>query len=413
MEAINYWFSLKSHVYVEFKNCVMLLYNTQTGDTIEEYSKDAISLVMQMREPDNLGVILYDEELQTNSEIHTFVQNVVERQMGDLWKCMEGYQKPVRLYPFLNLQKDVDRLKKGEENNLILGKDIINYLFEMNIYLNDFCNHKTCEYCKEYCKQIHCCTSNQTGTELSVNCFEKIFHQIKYSPIGKINLLGGNIFKYKNFIKIYDILESMKEIIHCYIHYKIYEKDKYINTFPLELIVSFPVDEISLKRVWSQIDRKNTSVQFIIENKVHYYEVKEWIRQFNLEKFDIHPFFSGKNLDFFKDNIFVGKEEILSNTLQIWEIFRNQKLNSNFFGALYVLPDGTVKADMNTEALGNLKETTILDVIYKELIENTAWRKVRDMYPCSDCIYQYICPAPSNYEISIGKPNLCHINNDE
>lgn len=26
-----------------------------------------------------------------------------------------------------------------------------------------------------------------------------------------------------------------------------------------------------------------------------------------------------------------------------------------------------------------------------------------------DCIYQWLCPSPSNYELVIGQPNLCHI----
>jgi hypothetical protein len=35
MELKNYWFALKSYVYVEFKKDRILLYNTHTGDYIE------------------------------------------------------------------------------------------------------------------------------------------------------------------------------------------------------------------------------------------------------------------------------------------------------------------------------------------------------------------------------------------
>jgi len=45
----------------------------------------------------------------------------------------------------------------------------------------------------------------------------------------------------------------------------------------------------------------------------------------------------------------------------------------------------------------------------KEMLDNTAWRKIRNDYPCCDCIYQWLCPSPSNYELAIGKPNLCHV----
>ena len=93
------------------------------------------------------------------------------------------------------------------------------------------------------------------------------------------------------------------------------------------------------------------------------------------------------------------------------EIFKNQKLNSNFFGGLYVLPDGVVKADMNAPAIGNIQRDNILGIMQNELISNTAWRLVRDSHPCDKCIYQFICPPLSNYEEEIGQINLCHIKN--
>lgn len=40
---------------------------------------------------------------------------------------------------------------------------------------------------------------------------------------------------------------------------------------------------------------------------------------------------------------------------------------------------------------------------------NTAWRRIREEEPCNLCLYQYLCPSPSNYEAVIGKTNLCHV----
>ena len=408
MKTKNYWFSLKSHVYVEFKKDKMLLYNTQNGNSMKVIAKEAIALVTQMRESENLGVIFLDKKQQMISEIRSFVQNVIELQMGDLWDIKENSQKPVRLFPILNLQRDVDRLKEGNGNELLLGKDIIHYLLEVNIYLNDICD-KSCSQCDKYYKQIHCCTCSNTRHELPAKYVNSVIEQIKYSQIGKINLLGGNIFKYKDIIKIHDSLNLLKNLVHCYIHYSNFEKAEFINSFYLELIVNFPIDEASFKNVWSQINKENTTIHFIIESDRQYLETEKLIHQFGIEKYDIHPFFSGKNLNFFNKNIFIDEEDILSKTLQMREVFRNQKLNSNFFGILFILPDGTVKANTDTENIGNIKDTNVLDLIYEEMLKNTAWRKVRDAQPCCDCVYQNICPSPSNYEIAIGRPNLCHV----
>ena len=103
------------------------------------------------------------------------------------------------------------------------------------------------------------------------------------------------------------------------------------------------------------------------------------------------------------------EEDILERPISMREIFRNQKMNANFFGSLYVLPDGTVKASLNEKVVGNLRNDSVLDIIYNEMMENTAWRKVRSGRPCNACVYQYLCPPPSNYERMMGKSNLCHV----
>jgi pseudo-rSAM protein len=84
-------------------------------------------------------------------------------------------------------------------------------------------------------------------------------------------------------------------------------------------------------------------------------------------------------------------------------------MNTNFFGALYIYPDGTVKANPNTASIGKLIDTDILQIAETELIKNSAWRKIRDQEPCCQCLYQFLCPSPSNYEFAIGRPNLCHV----
>ena len=52
---------------------------------------------------------------------------------------------------------------------------------------------------------------------------------------------------------------------------------------------------------------------------------------------------------------------------------------------------------------------TVYSLIHKELTKGHSWFQIRDQAPCTDCVYQWLCPAPSNYETVIGKPNLCHV----
>ena len=112
METKDCWFALKSSIYVEFKEENILLYDTQSGLHIETENKDAISLITQLYEPKNLGVILLSKEMRSNPNIWDFVKDILEKQMGDLMDAEKYPNKPIRLIPILNLQKDVDRRKK-------------------------------------------------------------------------------------------------------------------------------------------------------------------------------------------------------------------------------------------------------------------------------------------------------------
>jgi pseudo-rSAM protein len=67
-----------------------------------------------------------------------------------------------------------------------------------------------------------------------------------------------------------------------------------------------------------------------------------------------------------------------------------------------------VYADVNQTPLGTIDDT-VYSIVYKEFTDGKSWFKVRNLTPCKDCIFQWLCPSPSNYEIAIGRPNLCHV----
>ena len=85
------------------------------------------------------------------------------------------------------------------------------------------------------------------------------------------------------------------------------------------------------------------------------------------------------------------------------------EINKNDFGRLTVLPDDKIYANVNHAEIGVMGKDTIASVLYKEMTEGHSWLRIRDQKPCCDCIYQWLCPSPSNYELAIGKPNLCHV----
>jgi pseudo-rSAM protein len=176
-----------------------------------------------------------------------------------------------------------------------------------------------------------------------------------------------------------------------------------------DILVTFPLDKKNIEAIINLENNKKNKFHFLIENEVQYMEASKIIENFKLDNVNIVPIYTKYNNDFFESNIYLEKEDIFSVVINMRKIFCNQKLNANNFGILNILPNGIVKANANSKELGNIYEQSILDLLYKEIINNTAWRKIRNKGSCYECLYKFLCPPPSNYEQVIGKPNLCHV----
>lgn len=412
MKKNNYWFSLKSHIYVEFMDENILIYDTQIGTQINSNDKNLISLVHELYEPKELGVIEISKEKIDCLKLQPVINNLINLGMAELQIVNESKLKPICLIPILNLQHDIDKIKDKVKDDVyktsVLNKNTLDYLFEINLNLNNECEIN-CKHCKDNYKQFnHCTVSKVEKGELPLASIEDIFEQIKYAPICSINLLGGNIYKYSNLDKLKNILLPLQDKVHFFVYYKNYIQDDFIDTLNLELLIDFPSDNFKINQILNKT-KTNWKIHFIIKDEMEYEMVDVLIYKFNLNKYTIHPLYTVDNLPFFKKYVYLEEEDIFSNVLSMREIFRNQKVNKNFFGKLFVDTDGNVRANMNNKVIGNIEQETIKNIVYKELMSNSAWRKIRDIEPCNSCLNKNICPPISNYELILGKYNLCRI----
>jgi pseudo-rSAM protein len=136
---------------------------------------------------------------------------------------------------------------------------------------------------------------------------------------------------------------------------------------------------------------------------------EQLIEQFRIERYQINPVFTGDNIHFFEENVFLSKEDILSTHISIKNIFANQSLNIFDFGKINIMPNGDVFSNLNHPSLGNIYKSSLYDLVRKELVEGKSWLRTRNLAPCDKCVYQWLCPSPSDYEIAIGRPNLCKV----
>ena len=403
----TYWVYIASHVYCHIKDEQAFLYNTQTGASIETVNAEIIKLLQSLHERKNLGAICCNGRQIAQSPYIEFITEFREKEMGNMVETSSMPQRPIQMMPILNLQDDIEKLQEFSDRDT--GEDVLHYLLELNLYLHDSCN-QNCSLCSQYSKQTLCCKTNsgQPSPTFSFAALENIISQIQYGVTGKLNLLGGNIFAYPHFNELPTLLSGFKGQVHIWNHYAHFANYKTLpSNFFYDVVIPSPMQK-SLENLLPTLAIPQAKLHFYITDIEEYTKVEEFIEQFSVDNYSIHPIYTKTNLKFFEEYVYADKKDILQSKLSFNQIFAHQKMNTNFFGSLTILPNGDTYANVNSSLLGNIKDDTLIHFINKEMTANTAWRKIRDTPPCNSCLYQYICPSLSNYEIVIGKSNLCH-----
>ena len=403
----NYWLYIAPHVYCCFKNDEALLYNTHNGAHITIDSHEIIALLRTLHNRENLGAVLCEGKLLMTEPYRDFAASFCENEMGDVVDVEIMPEKPIQLMPVLNLQRDMDRKHKYEE--ILFGENALHYLTEINLYLHTACR-QNCRLCDDYFRQTLCCHTSETSKIMDISTIEHILMQIRYGVVGRINLLGGNIFEYSFFEKLTICLMDFKDRVRVWNHYANFcNYENALPDFHYEIPVTFPIKPEEWEHSLKILKEAQVRYQFFITGVEEYEQALALVENYGIGNYAIRPVYTRSNLAFFEEYVYADRNSIFKSKIPFRQIFANQKLNTHFFGSLTVMPDGDIFANVNCSSLGNIAGDTLLNIICKEMLDNTAWRRIRDAKPCSDCLYQYLCPSPSNYETVIERINLCHI----
>lgn len=402
---MKYWFYLESYIYVELKQGKALLYNTKDGTSLEIDNQKCISLIQQSRDENNLGVIEIDESYLENTRVKDAIDSIIIAEMGRLTPVTVPEERPIILFPILSLNLDIEKATDEETKSVIAGKSVGRYLLNATIFINSSCNQE-CRHCGASSKQFLCCNKETDGRSfMPKETLEDLLAQICQLPTRTVNICGGDIYSYKHL----DIFKKIQgdKILNFWTHYKNYTPDELIDTYKIHIFLDFPIDREQSDFVFANSKNKDFCFHAIIESDKDIDEFEQFINDYQIDDYRLHPLFNGENLHFFENAVFYGRQDILSCKISLREIFRNKKLNATSFGDLYISTDGSIRAGISTETIGYINNERIVDIIKKELISNTSWRKTREESPCIDCLLQYLCPPPSEYEKILNRQNLC------
>lgn len=400
------WIYIKPYIFVSqlYAKDKMLLYNTQNGDFLETQTSISINLINALHEKANLGTTLVKHTILKEPIIGSFIEEAITKDILGVLPYSSKTIRPIQLMPVLNIQKNIKTMQ--DRNDKSIGENILNYLKELNLFVNSQCD-KNCDFCNNAYRQFLCCTKSQESNEMDHSTLLKIARQIEHSPLDQINILGGNIFTYSFLKDIGDIFRNHTQKIHYWFYYKNYSSLPFQGN--ADILVDFPLKIPSLTKCLHQLPEDTTNYHFIIQNEKELDFINNEISSLNIKNITVNPLFTKNNLPFFEEKVFLERRDIFVTPISQRQIFCNQALNSNHFGSLFILTNGNMLANINTPVLGNIQQTNILYFIQKELEENTAWMKTRITTPCTQCLYQFLCPPISNYEYVMKKNNLCTI----
>lgn len=316
--------------------------------------------------------------------------------------------------PILNIRQDRAKVKKDDSRSV--GEAVMTNLLEISFYINSIGDLVSPILLKAYRQFPFPHVPVSGSSQLKMENIQKALEEISGSSLRRVNILGGNVFKYPGFGDLVSWLNrtAIQKVYYC--HYLYMGKGSpFLDRFRrsdnlLKISITFPLVIDRLKSVLALIQRAriDTQWQIVIENDREIAQAMAIIDDLQMENASLQPYYNGKNISFFKKNVFLNKKMILNSKPTLKDIMTRQAINSNYFGRIVIKSNGSIHANVNMPRLGKLGKDSFYDLLYKEVNDGKSWRRIRSKVdPCRRCVFEFLCPPLSNYEFVIGRNNLC------
>ncbi len=412
MENYTHWFYLESYTFLFYSKNQYVIYNTLNSTYIDcsLYGK-TINTVLSILHNTNKTycVGIYEYQLR-DSQFTEFIKKIRNTFSGDIIKNIRGIP-PFISKPILRILHHPNNPKTKEYN--LLGENALFHLHEVTFYLENQGFDLNPMY-KDCYKQFLYPTYTEKQ-KLSHAKYLEIIEQLSICQIDKINIIPATIEKKELFSYLLSLSRQYSIKTQIILPYKKYNKEdlKQLLTnpqFSIMIMVHLPVDYEELNSYINLFNEYNITWSLIASNKNDVI----FLSKNNLGKFtnvDYIPWYTGDNMDFFKEYIYNDFKDIIEQKNTKQHIFRKQILNDNLFGKLTIFATGEVYSNVNFPTIGNIQDQKLSEIVYSE-IENyfKPWFFTRDYVSCKNCVNKYLCPSISNYEIVANEYNMCYLN---
>lgn len=400
-EQLFVWLIISPEIFVDFLGEKrLLMYNVSNGKFLYSNDKGLYDIVVKMYLPKNLGVIPYEPSLE-----HT--ANEAIRQGFFSVRTVSNAIKPISLLPMLSLQKDLERNK--DDKYARLGNKLY-YLSGLYVSL-DCCvtENEMLARCRNMAsRQYPCACYEEKYAYLDYKMLQELISQTIASSVAVIDFICSyryflecDVQDFVNLLRNY----SFKYRIHIYVEdYALLGKQ---NVQSLSSCCQFIIYRDSFSPTYAN-KGKNDMGQEVRSLKLIYdsSDIEDG------ERMECLPVWLDDNEQMFREKVWTSGKDLMNNPRKMSYLFRNKKLNANFFGILDVSCTGEVRPHGSSSKLGNVNSGyTLLDAVSAEFVENHSWRMTRkDLVNCHSCPFRYVCPPVSACELMRPDLKMCNLN---
>lgn len=415
MAAKHYWFYLESHVYIAVKGNGLLLYNLVTGKFLLYTDQPRlVEFILELKREENLYALEVSEEYLKKNGLIRFVDDLREHFMGDMVDVSLSGKKPFFMSPQFDIQRK-DR-KPGRRTFKNVSKDSFLSMDELTFFVTGNCD-EDCAECSTAFKQFPWCTRDNDKNELDVEDIKKVLDETRACRIKKINIVGGDLNKYSRPDELIDLLNSKPAGINYFIHFLHFKKNSIerLTRLSPESKICLLMESSAFKdpaniRYLKGLKPGRLKFIFLIRDERDFLTLENVIGTLGIKEFSVQPYYNGKNLDFFKENVFSDRESLIESRPDMHAIKARQSYNPLKYGKLYIKSDKRIYSDLNASPLGAVNTISMAEAVVLELKEQGNWlRARRNVSPCKDCLLDAICPPLSGFEYAVGINNTCNL----
>lgn len=376
------FFYLEPYTYLKVGKNGVLLVNLLDNKTIVFSDTLSRELAYKIQISQHKTILLGENERQSH-----FVQCSLKFFMGGL---VETDTQPLQFYSQINVLSGI----KAYKTAIAYSKnDMAHNIRQCTFFLANSVDNYEYFALKS---GIDSLTMNTVYTNSDVVQNENVFDRLEFlyglNPNVQVFFCGANAE-----LLIETINERKLNNIHFVYSYKTLWKNKDVYDFLVENNVAYTLmldskanlENTNLKTassIWYKVDTEKAMQDFVALSKIE-------------ENVTPYLVMNSQNKEFIKSVAVFSEENLHHMEDKMHLIMANNLVNSNYWGCVYVFPNGYVSYSLEDTPTNKIKIKVFYgDFKNKFLTGNFIWTRIRDYKECKECIYRYLCPSPSFIE---------------